>query len=183
MPRQNSYREYLKQDLGSAVEALDLSDLQKHFLRSRWLDQILWMEGRADFSRDRYYTMRRIAIIGGALVPLVVSWNFSGDLDTFRRVFASVLGLLISLSAALEEFFHYGERWRNYRHTVELLKSEGWQFFQLSGPYREYESHAKAYPVFAAQVENFIRQDVEVYITKVVREKKPEKSELQNPES
>ena len=75
----------------------------------------------------------------------------------------------------MEEFFHYGERWRHYRRTVELLKIEGWQFFQLSTPYRRYKNHAEAYPVFAARVEGIIQPSVEVYITEVVREKEEEK--------
>ena len=41
MAEQNDYRKWLKKDLGTLIEALDLPDLQKHFLQSRWLDQVL----------------------------------------------------------------------------------------------------------------------------------------------
>lgn len=44
MAAENSYYEFLKQNFGKLIEALQLSDLQKNFLRSRWLDQVLWME-------------------------------------------------------------------------------------------------------------------------------------------
>ena len=77
----------------------------------------------------------------------------------------------MALSAAVEEFFHYGERWRHYRHTVEALKSEGWQFFQFSGPYADM-THVRAYPAFAARVEELSREEVETYITQVFKEKK-----------
>jgi hypothetical protein len=46
------------------------------------------------------------------------------------------LSLLVALSAAVEQFFNYGERWRHYRRMAELLKIEGWEFFHLSGHYR-----------------------------------------------
>lgn len=46
MTSKNAYRDCLKQDLGGLIGALDLSELQKHFLRSRWLDHVLWMEAK-----------------------------------------------------------------------------------------------------------------------------------------
>jgi len=174
-PAQTSYREGLKQDLSTLIEALDLPDLQKHFLRSRWLDQVVWMEGRADSAHDRYYALRLTTVIGGVIVPALVSLNVSGQVASAIHWLTLGLSLLVAISAAVEEFFHYGERWRHYRRTVEWLKIEGWQFFQLSGPYRRYKSHAEAYAAFANRVEGIIQRDVEVYITEVVREKEEEK--------
>jgi hypothetical protein len=81
---------------------------------------------------------------------------------------------MVAVSLAVEEFFHYGERWRHYRRTVETLKIEAWQFFQLSGPYQAHRNHQVAYPPFAARVEEILRQDIEVFITQVVKEKKVE---------
>ena len=74
-------------------------------------------------------------------------------------------------SVAVEEFFHYGERWRHYRATVEVLKSEGWQLFQLSGRYERHASHEAAYREFADRVEQILSADVSKFITEVVREK------------
>jgi hypothetical protein len=54
---------------------------------------------------------------------------------------------------------------------VELLKIEGWLFFQLSGAYQTAQDHTQAYPIFAAKVEDIIRRDVEVYVTEVVKDK------------
>ncbi|MHC5732754.1 MAG: DUF4231 domain-containing protein, partial [Nostoc sp.] len=84
------------------------------------------------------------------------------------------LSQIVAISAAIEEFFHYGERWRHYRRTVESLKSQGWQFSQLTGPYRKYTTHEEAFNVFAGQVEDIIQRDVEIYATQVVQEKKEE---------
>jgi hypothetical protein len=54
---------------------------------------------------------------------------------------------------------------------------EGWQFFQLSGPYSLRDSHAHAYRKFAAQVENIIRRDVQVYISEIVSEDEAKEKE------
>ncbi len=69
MPARNPYREWLKQDMGSLIDQLDITDLQKHFLHSRWLDQVLWMEGKSDSAQKSYYLLRLTAIIGGVIVP------------------------------------------------------------------------------------------------------------------
>jgi hypothetical protein len=174
MPQQDAYREWLKKDLGGLIEALELSDLHKHFLQSRWLDQVLWMEGKADRARDWYYRLRLTTIIGGVIIPALVSLNFTAGAAVVVGWITFSVSLLVAISAAVEEFFHYGERWRHYRQMVEELKIEGWQFFQLSGPYRRFNSHTEAYRAFAARVEDINRTDVEAYITSVVREKQDE---------
>ena len=173
MPREPAYREWLKQDLGGLIDALDLPDLQKHFLRSRWLDQVIWLEATADRNRVGYYAFRLTAIIGGVIVPALVSLNVSNEVGVaVVRWTAFALSLLVAISVAVEEFFHFGERWRHYRRTSELLKSEGWQFFQKSGRYQASARHEDAYPAFAAQVELLTQQEVERYITEVVREQR-----------
>ena len=151
MAGKNSYFEFLKQDLGGLIETLQLSDLQKHLLRSRWMDQVLWMEGKAASAQKRYYVLRLVAIIGGVIVPALVGLKIgeqgAGDFIHWVIFF---LSLIVAISVAVEEFFHYGERWCHYRRTVEYLKIEGWQFLQLAGNYQQFETHSQAFPVFAA---------------------------------
>lgn len=165
-------------DLAGVIEMLDLSDLQKHFMRSRWLEQVKWIGGKAKKAKKRYYALRLTTIIGGVLVPILVSLNFNNQraAETLRWLSIS-LGGVVAVSSGVEEFFHYGERWQHYRRTVESLKIQGWQFSQLSGPYRASESHTQAFSLFVAQVEDILQRDVEVYMTQVVQEKKEDKEE------
>ena len=87
------------------------------------------------------------------------------------------LSLLVAITVATEEFFRFGKRWRHYGSTVERLKIEGWQFFQLGGPYQEFKNHAEAYPSFATRTESIHQQEVNVYITEITKEKKKEQDE------
>lgn len=169
MAVQADYRSLMKADLSALIDALELSAFQKQVLRSRWLDQLLWMEGRADAARDWYYRLRLTTIVGGVVLPALVSLN-----EGVLRWVTIGVSVLIALSAAIEEFFHYGERWRHYRRTVERLKTEGWQFFQMSGSYRRFKSHRDAHPLFSARVEEIIQRDVEQYVTTVVPEQEEE---------
>lgn len=176
------YNEQLKQNFGRIFEALTLTNLQKEFLRSRWLDQVLWMEGRAARARDRYYSLRLATIICSVIVPILLGLNFSNkNVDSALKKFTIVLSGVVAVSSAVEEFFHYGERWRHYRRTAESLKAQGWQFFELSGPYYRNKTHEEAFSIFANVVEDIIQHDVEVYATQVTQEKKKEK-ERENQE-
>src|SRR5215213_4036886 len=109
----------LRSELERIIEKLDLEPLQKEFLRLRWLDQVLWMEERANNAKVLYYILRLTTIVGGVIIPALVSFSLpSGDTITWV-VF--VLSLLVAISAALEGFLRYGEQWRHYRMMVELL--------------------------------------------------------------
>jgi hypothetical protein len=177
MTNNGSYEEQFKEEMTTFINSLELEEVQKYALRSRWLDQVVWMGGRANHARNRYYTLRLITIIGGVIVPALVSLTASGTGAIIIRWLTFSISLAVALSAAIEEFFRYGDRWRNYRRSAELLKIEGWNFIQMSGPYRRYENHAHAYSKFAAQVEDIIQRDVQVYISDIVGERSSKEAE------
>jgi Protein of unknown function (DUF4231) len=167
----DTYPEFLKKDFNQLFDTMGLDARQTQFMRSRWLDQVLWMEKRAAHCRDRHYQLRLTAIVLGVLVPVLVGidpgWNLMS-----RRVFKGLtiaLSSVVAVSTAVEEFFHYGDRWYHYRRTVESLKAQGWQFSQLCGSYRSYKSHNEAFTIFADQIEEIIARDVEVYVTQIAK--------------
>jgi len=170
------YRDQFKQEICTLIEQIDLSDLQKQFMKARWLEQLLWLEGRAQTTRNQYYFLRLLTIIGGVIVPALVSLNINAnDVQVVVGWLAFGLSQVVAISAAVEEFFHYGERYRHYRNTAEAMKIEGWQFLQLSGSYRHAQNHAEVYPDFAQRVESIIQRDVEGYLSEVVQEKEKPK--------
>ncbi len=167
-----TYDTWLKKEFDALIDTLTpLSDLQKRFVRSRWLDQVLWLEKKAKGSQRRYYGLRVITIAGGVVVPALVSLSIQSNKVTSALAWITFsLSLLVALAAALEGFFRFGDRWRNYRHSAETLKSEGWRFFELAGAYAPHRTHDEAFPAFAAQVEALIQAEVEGYISRVVQE-------------
>jgi hypothetical protein len=168
----DAYASWLRQELGALIDELELDERQKRFMRSRWLDQIVWLEGKAKQSQQRYYALRLVAIVGGLVVPALVSLNVrAGTVASATAWTTFAVSLLVAVAVAVEGFFHYGERWRHYRHTCELLKSHGWQFFELAGAYEGQRDHRTAFRAFAAAVEGLIAEDVDVYVRQVMRER------------
>lgn len=163
--------QHMRAEIDPLITAIELPELNKQFLRARWLELVIWMDGKAQESAWWYRRLRLATIIGGVIVPALVSLNVGDDVAPLVKTLTFLVSLVVALSAAVEEFFRHGDRWRHYRRMTESLKSEGWQFLQLSGPYAN-QTHGQAYPAFATRVEELSREEVETYITKVFTGKK-----------
>jgi hypothetical protein len=161
----------LQRDLSKLIDALDLAEHQAHFVRARWLDQVLWMTRAAGQARRRYYSFRLITVLGAVLIPALVSLNLTGNAESAVNWVTFAISLLVAASAAVEAFFHFGARWRHYRATVERLKSEGWTYAELSAHYnQEGATHRSAFNDFVTRVEQTLGQEAEEYVEGVVAE-------------
>lgn len=178
-----SNQEYLKKEFTTLIDTLELSDLDKQFMKSRWLDQLLWLEGRAKSTKKWSSRLRLMTIIGGVLVPAFVSLNFNDNM--FGQYIGWVtfgLSQIVAVSASVEEYFGFSEKQTLYRKTAESLKSEAWKFLQLTGSYQEYPNHSEAYSIFALRVEKFIQEDVQAIVELAKESANQEKQQQQNHE-
>lgn len=166
-PSKTSYLETLKQEFSDLITETELSELQKRFLKGRWLDQLLWLEKRSIQSQTFYYRLRLLTIIGSVIIPALASLSLRETGHAIVGWLTFFLSQTVAISAAIEEFFGYGERYRNYRQTAEQMKTEGWQFLQLSGNYRDFQSHQEAYTSFSSRVESILQQEIKGYIASI----------------
>ena len=126
----------------------------------------------------RLKSFRRLLVVGAVIVPALVSLSaLHGRTGEAARVGAWIVSLTVAVSAAIEGFFQFGQRWRNYRGTVERLKTEGWLYLEQAGPYAASGSHGETFGAFAARVEELITTDVDVYLTEVAVEKQQQASQ------
>ena len=161
-------------DLAPLVETLPLPPLEKRYLIDRWADQIDWMERKAKQAQQRYYALRLVTVVGAVIVPALASVTAIDNdrLSGAAKIATWAVSLLVAISAAVEQLHRYGELWRHYRQIAESLKSQGWLFFELSGPYAELTSHADAFKAFARNIEEIMKSDVQQYVTEVTAERK-----------
>jgi len=163
--------------LEKLIQAIGVSDgPEREYLESRWLDQVLWMERRAGRAQNWHYVLRLTTIVGGVSVPTAVSLaaRAHGGVRNWFDWGAIVVGLIVAMSAAVEEFFHYGERWRHYRQTAEWLKAEGWNLVMRSGRVYAGQNESHALTQFVARVERILQRDVEGYLRAIAQERPPE---------
>src|SRR6266511_3925348 len=142
------YRRRLKAQLNDLVDSIELPDIERRAFESRFIDRVVWAEQRATQARRAYYGLRLTAILGGVLVPALVSLNIGETGAQVVRWITFAVSLMVAMAIATEEFFHFGDRWRHYRQVAEWLKEEGWEFFQRTGDYRG-QSHEDIFPSFA----------------------------------
>lgn len=170
-------------DLDDIVAEIDVTDLQRAFIRLRCLEQITWLEGRAKSSQRRYIRLKMVAIVGGVTVPTLIGVQLGNPkVQTGIQWVTLVLGLAVAIATAFEGFFKFGDRWRLYRRTAELLKSEVWHYVQLAGPYARQETQGHAYPRFAARVETILGSDVDEYLSRVAAQPKAQASASRDQE-
>lgn len=163
------YKQQLEQNFERLIEELDLEKRQKLFLKHRWLEQVLWMEDKSNVCRDRHVRLKLTAIVLSVITPILItaSTQLSSQQkwDNWIKGTTIAISSVVAVAASVDEFFNYGKRWYGYRQAVESMKSEGWQFFQLTGSYQTYKGHDQAFSVFANQVEEIIRRDVNLFVT------------------
>lgn len=135
------------------------------------------MENRSGQMRTWHRRIRVGMIVASSLVPFVtvIDAQCHSATQQILKLLTVGLSVVVTVGATLDEFFSFGDRWYSYRKAVELMKSQGWQFLELSGAYREYEDQSEAFPVFVDQIESIIQRDVELYVTEGIRQKEQQK--------
>jgi Protein of unknown function (DUF4231) len=155
-----------KQQMATFIDKLEgLSDDQRQSLKQRWLHQVLWWDQRSSEARRGYFRLRWLIIAGGVVIPVLTGLSLSGTPEYTVRVAAAVISAVVAGCAAWEGVANYGEVWREKRRAAELLKVEGWQFFQLAGEQYLGKNHAQAYPYFAAKIESLIAKEIGEYVS------------------
>lgn len=165
-----------KERLQALLDSIDITPFQRSLIQERWLDQVGWMGAKARTARRRYLVFRIPVVVGGVLIPALITillstppgtatigWLAGMSVDGVRFLSFTV-SLLVAACAGIEEVLKFGDRWRHYRRTAELLKTIGWQYLMLSGAFRHYKSHAAAFTTFTERVEDTLNEDVEGYL-------------------
>lgn len=159
--------------LEEAIDEVSLDEQKRSYLKRRYLEYLRWLEDGSATNLVSYYTLRIPAIVLAALVPALVAL----DLGTVGRTITVALGVVVAATTTVEHFLSSGQRWRHYRGSVELMKSEGWLYLHLAGRYAGYPTLEAAFPDFVARVETLMRNEVHEYVSTIIAEQRPPPSQ------
>jgi hypothetical protein len=140
------------------LNGLELEEKKKTIIQLRWLETAQLMESRADKYMKVYNVLQFITLITVIITPIFININ---------TLIATASGILAALSLGVNQSFQYEKKWRHYRKNVELIYSEGYDYFSLGGKYLSYENHEEAYRSFVSNVEAILKSEVETYFLKV----------------
>ena len=162
------YDDSYANQVNNIIDTLDLdSETDRGILKSRFLSEVVDYERRKLKTKKYYDVFRFIVTTGSILLPAILSL---GQMDPAKlpkyfdqwTYWASwTISLMVTASNGFLQLFSLDKNYFEYALTTEQLKTEGWQYFQLSGKYEDDESHQEAYKAFSKSIENIKRKQVE----------------------
>lgn len=157
-----------KDQIYDIINTLELNnETEKNILRSRFLAEVISYENRRNNTKKYYDVFRFLVTTGSILLPAILSM---GQMDPAKlpKNFENIsywtswtISLMVTACNGFLQLFSLDKNYFEYAITTEQMKTEGWQFFQLSGKYDDFEDHKEAYKPFCKSIENIKRKQVE----------------------
>ena len=156
------------ENVTNIVDDLDLDKpYDKSIIKHRFLDEISYYENKRDHTKKYYNIFRFIVTTGSILLPAILSMGqmdptkLPKNFDMVSYWASWTISLMVTASNGFLQLFSLDKNYFGYSMVVEQLKTEGWQFFGLSGKYEDYPTHQSAYKTFSKSVESIKRKQVE----------------------
>lgn len=156
------------QDIHEIIDTLNLSsDTNRKILKSRFFNEVRYYDARRDRVKKYYNAFRFIVTTGSILLPAIMSIGqmdpekLPDNFDQFSYWSSWTISLTVTACNGFIQLFSLDKKYYDYAITSEQLKTEGWQFFQLSGKYVEFPDHEAAYRFFCKSIESIKRKQIE----------------------
>jgi len=143
------------------------SPSDNEIIRNRFLYEVTQYEHKRDNVQKYYNGLRFVMTIGSILLPAILSIgqmdpaklpkNF--DIITYWASWS--LSLTITACNGFLQLFSLDKNYLGYSLVVEQLKTEGWQYFQLSGKYENAKTHEQSFKQFCKSIESIKRKQIE----------------------
>ena len=123
-------------------EKLEIASYRKAILQERYLNVLKNFETRANRLSCIFYSSRTIVTVGSILVPAFLSIQ-SGAFQLELYWVTWIISVLVTICNGLVALFKFDKKYFFIHTSLELLKSEGWQYIGLSGRYAPKDSPEK----------------------------------------
>jgi hypothetical protein len=131
-------------------EPHDLPIAADNYLTDRLRQYQGWYDRKAVRMKALYIRMRTCAVVGGAVVPVLVNVTWP-----YAKIITTSVSLIVVVLVALESVYHLREQWKNYRSTEQLLGHEEVYFRNKIGPYEGLDE-LHAFKLLVERVESAI---------------------------
>jgi hypothetical protein len=156
-----------------------LTPLQKRIIEQRYLALLSEFERRTMFYAVLFHTCRVLVTIGSLIVPALLSIQYTDTSTTTTSItnpenFAYqiywatwVVSLLVTTSNGIFTLFKVDKKYYLLHSTLEQLRSEGWQYLELSGRFsgfytpKEKASHVNQFLFFCHRIEKIKMHQVQ----------------------
>jgi hypothetical protein len=160
------------------TEIKDLDTTQKKLIEERYICLLAEFQRRAKFYALLFHTCRFIITVGSLIVPALLSIQYvdakttSSQMDPQTFAFQIywttwVISLLVTTSNGIFTLFKVDKKYFLLHTMLEQLRSEGWQYLELSGKFsgfytpKERATHQNQFLYFCHSVEKLKMRQVE----------------------
>lgn len=167
-----------KQSFSVALEECKMNAEKKTIIKERYVNVVNNFEARCFRLAIFFHTARFIVTVGSLIVPALLSIQYVDtgptsnvtDPETFSyRIYWTtwVISLFVSICNGVLSVFKIEKKYYFLHTTLEQLKSEGWQYLQLSGHYSGFHTpnveptHTNQFMFFCHYVEKIKMKQVE----------------------
>ena len=177
----SSFRMRRKQKESSfeiALNQINIESAYKTILKERYIRVLREFQRRCLFLSFIFHTSRFIITVGSLIVPALLSIQYTDTNNTttlsdsaslpYRIYWTTwVISLLVTTCNGIVSIFKIEKKYYYLHTTLELLRSEGWQFLQLSGRYsgfytpKSQATHANQFIFFSHSIERIKMKQVE----------------------
>ena len=161
-----------------ALQKAKLDDLQKIIFQQRFIEVLKTFEKRCWRIALFFHVLRILISVGSLIVPALLSIQYSDTSATtsikdpnsfaYEIYWATwVISLLVTTSNGVVSVFKVDKKYYFLHTTMEHLRSEGWQYLELSGRYSGFHtpgippSHSNQFIYFCHAVEKIKMHQVE----------------------
>jgi hypothetical protein len=157
------------------LEELDLTHVQKEIIRTRYLSILENFQRRTRSYSVIFFIGHFMITVGSLLVPALMSIQNSDKNMTFSGVnfpthmywATFIISVLVTTFNGILTLFKVDKKYYFLNTTLERLRSEGWQFFGLTGRYSGHlinhrqPTHTNQFMFFIHYVEKIKMKQVE----------------------
>jgi len=160
----------------NALENVNLTPLQRSILEKRYMELVRQFAKRCFIISIFFHTSRAFVTVGSLVVPALLSIQYTEAAPASQSTYSMsyqiywitwAISLLVTTFNGIQNIFKFEKKDYFLHTTMEQLRSEGWQYIELSGKYsgfytpNEAPSHENQFVYFCASVEKIKMHQVE----------------------
>jgi len=157
------------------LQNVELTPIQKQIIQTRYIDILENFQRRAHNYSVVFFTGHAIITVGSLFVPALLSiqnsdksFTFTGTNFTVQIYWATfVISILVTVFNGVLTLFKVDKKYYFLNTTLERLRSEGWQYFGLTGRYSGHlinhniPTHENQFVYFTHYIEKIKMKQVE----------------------
>lgn len=158
-------------NMEAMLDGIILSDIQKHHVQSRYINILENFKKRVHKYAFVFFLGHFIITVGSLFVPALLSIQNSNVSFTVNGysvpiyIITFIVSLLVTIFNGILTLFKVDKKYYFLTTTMEKLRSEGWQYFGLTGRYASKDTitstHKNQFTTFINQIEKIKMRQVE----------------------